>query len=124
MKQNSVRLIGFVGKQPVVSEKENSAKRASIRLATHHVVRGEDKEKKFVTTWHDVIAWGELAELAGQSFMKGSHIMVDGRLVYRTYTDPGGVTRSITEIRADSLVNLSRPSAFLTDPEKEDNRLE
>ena len=61
-----------------------------------------------VTTWHDVVAWEKNAEAAENNFIKGSHILVEGQIVYRTYEDHAGHTRYITEIKAQTLMNLDR----------------
>ena len=108
MKQNSVQLIGYVGKDPAIKVLGSGTKRASIKVATHYPVKDEGPEKKYVTTWHYVIAWGPHAEYAERSFVKGSHILVDGSIVYRSYPDTTGHTRYITEIKADTLINLDR----------------
>ena len=108
MKQNSVQLIGYVGIDPIVSSAVNGTKRACIKVATHHLKKKEGSEKVYDTTWHQVIAWGKIAEYAERSFLKGSHILVDGSVVYRTYPDSSGHTRYVTEIKADTLINLDR----------------
>lgn len=108
MKQNSAQLIGYVGKDPAIKVLESGTKRASISIATHYLIKNEGSEKTYRTTWHRIIAWGPHAEYAERSFVKGSHILVDGSIVYRTYPDTTGHTRYITEIKADTLINLDR----------------
>jgi single-strand DNA-binding protein len=108
MKQNSIQLIGYVGKDPEIKLLASGAKRASMRVATHHLLKKEGSQKQYGTTWHHVIAWDDHAEYAERSFVKGSHILVDGSIVYRTYPDSNGHTRYITEIKAASLINLDR----------------
>jgi single-strand DNA-binding protein len=108
MRQNSIQLIGYVGKDPIVKVWNNGNKRANLRVATHHLIKTPGKEKLFATTWHEVIAWDHAADYAERSFVKGSHILVDGSIVYRTYPDATGHTRYVTEIKADTLINLDR----------------
>ena len=108
MKQNSVQLIGYIASYPEIKVFEKAGKKASLRVATHHFVKKEGDKKIYATTWHDVVAWDERAEYAERSFVKGSHILVDGSIVYRTYPDASGHTRYITEIKASSLINLDR----------------
>jgi single-strand DNA-binding protein len=108
MKQNSVQLIGYVGGCPSIKVLGNGGKRASIRVATHQILKKTNSTQVFETTWHDVIAWDQTAEYAERSFVKGSHILVDGKLMYRTYPDKTGHTRYIAEIKADTLINLDR----------------
>ena len=60
------------------------------------------------TQWHDVIAWGGLAEVAGQYLRKGAEVTLEGRLTYRTYEDGEGQTRYITEVVANELLMLEK----------------
>jgi len=55
-----------------------------------------------------VIAWDRKAEYAERSFVKGSKILVDGCISYRTYLDSTGHTRYVTDIVAYSLINPDR----------------
>ena len=108
MKQNSVQLIGYVGDDLKIKMLKNGKRRAAIRVATHYPLKKDGEKKEFSTTWHSVIAWSELAAFAERSFVKGSHILVNGSIIYRTYPDSTGHTRYVTEIKADALINLDR----------------
>jgi single-strand DNA-binding protein len=108
MKSNRVLLIGYVGKDLATVKMVNGAKRIGIRMATHSQYKNEKGEKINTTVWHDVVAWNREAEYAERSFVKGSKMLVEGAIVYRTYPDATGHTRYITEIKADSLMNLDR----------------
>jgi single-strand DNA-binding protein len=108
MKQNSVQLIGYVGADPVIKVLQSGSKKVNIRVATHYKLKNGQEGKKYGTTWHNVIAWDSGAEYAERSFVKGSRILVNGNLVYRTYPDAHNHIRYITEIRASELMNLDR----------------
>jgi single-strand DNA-binding protein len=108
MKQNSVQLIGYVGTDPVIKVLANGIKRAAIQVATHYKLKKEENGKKYGTTWHHIVAWDKSAEYAERSFVKGSHILINGSINYRTYPDSDNHTRYITEIRANELINLDR----------------
>lgn len=108
MKTNHVQLIGYVGTDLSATTTHKGNKRVAIRMATHHPAKGEKGEKIWLTIWHDVVAWDSTAEFAERSFVKGSKIMVDGSIEYRTYPDKQGHTRYITQIKAQSLMNLDR----------------
>jgi single-strand DNA-binding protein len=60
------------------------------------------------TTWHNVVAWDGQAEFALRNFVKGSKIMVEGRIVYGNFVGRDGQVRSTAHIRAQSLLNLDR----------------
>ncbi|UAY55680.1 single-stranded DNA-binding protein [Arachidicoccus terrestris] len=108
MQHNLVRLIGYVGADLKVKTVSNGSKMAIINVATHDFLRREGDEKIYSTSWHQVIAWGGYAEMAERSFIKGSHILVEGSLRYRKYTDDKGEEHLVTEIKAHSLINLDR----------------
>lgn len=108
MKSNRVTLIGFVGSHLNSKKLENGSKRVSIRMATHFYQKNELGEKKYQTIWHDVVAWDNIADFAERNLVKGSRIMVDGSITYRTYPDKTGHLRYVTLITADSVMNLDR----------------
>ena len=108
MKQNSVQLIGYVGGDPKIIIAKNGSKLARVRVATHYKTKTAGDEKKYITTWHDVVAWEMQADYAERSFVKGSRILVGGCICYRTYCDTKGNIRYVAEIKADTLINLDR----------------
>ena len=108
MRTNSVQLIGYLGNHLVVKTFPNGDKKVNLRVATHHPIKGNDGQTKYVTTWHDVVAWNHTATIAENNFVKGSRLLVDGHIIYRTYSDKLGHARYLTEIKAISLQNLDR----------------
>ena len=108
MKNNQVLLIGYVGKDLTSHKLENGDNKVDIRVATHYSSKSPQGEKIFHTVWHDIVAWNGIAKFAERSFVKGSKIMVEGSITYRTYPDREGHVRYITEIKAHSLMNLDR----------------
>lgn len=105
MKTNRVTLIGYVAQELATFMSQNGSKRTLLRIATHYYSK---REKSYHTVWHDIIAWDATAEYAACNFVKGSKIMVEGSIEYRTFPDHTGHLRYHTQIRADSLMNLDR----------------
>ena len=108
MKNNRVTFISYVGKDMVTQLLPKGNKRIGLRVATHYSTKNDRGEKVFHTVWHDVTAWDGIAEFAEKTFVKGSRIMVDGSIEYRTYPDRTGHIRYFTQIKAHSLMNLDR----------------
>ena len=108
MKNNRVQLIGYVGKDLTSQNLENGDRRTALRVATHYCTKNPEGEKLYHTVWHDVVAWNSTADFAQRNFVKGSRIMVDGSITYRTYPDNAGHIRYLTQITAHNLVNLDR----------------
>ncbi|MCK7461001.1 MAG: single-stranded DNA-binding protein [Sphingobacterium sp.] len=55
-----------------------------------------------------MVAWRRLAELAENYIRKGSQILVEGKLRYRSYDDRDGNKRYIVEVEADMIQLLGR----------------
>lgn len=108
--KNSVQLIGYVGADPSIKNFQNGNKLARMRIATHTPIKKKAEEEKqtYATDWHTVVAWSECAAFVERNFLKGSHILVEGKLIYRSYEDKKGVKREVTEIVAQTLTNLDR----------------
>ena len=104
---NTVQLIGYVAND-LKKFKRHTTDKVVIRMATHDKVKDAAGKEKEITAWHDIAAWGKIGEMAERSFVKGSHILVQGRLVHRIFADRAGHTRYMTEISADHLANLDR----------------
>ena len=63
-------------------------------------------EKKEMTEWVRVSAFGKLAEICSQYLKKGSQVYVEGSLRTRKWTDKDGVEKYTTEIRCDDMKML------------------
>jgi single-strand DNA-binding protein len=101
--KNLVILIGRVGKDPEVRTTA-SGKVASLTLATTEYYKDKATgEKKEQTDWHNIVFWGNVAEIVEKYVKKGSLINVDGKIRTRSYEDKEGVKRYVTEIIGQSL---------------------
>jgi len=107
MSFNKVILIGNVGKDPEIRRFENNIK-ASFSLATSETYTPKGGEKVTQTEWHNIVAWRRLAELSENYIKKGSQILVEGKLRYRSYDDRDGNKRYIVEVEADTIQLLGR----------------
>jgi single-strand DNA-binding protein len=95
---NTVRLIGNLGFDPEVREIAKGRKVARMSVATNESYTNAAGEKVTDTQWHTVVAWGRMAEQVELLLGKGAPVVVEGRLVHRSYTGKEGVKRFITEI--------------------------
>jgi single-strand DNA-binding protein len=109
--RNKVQLIGHLGSAPEVKIFEGGKKLARLNIATNDYYRNSKGDKIVETCWHTVIAWGKAADIAEKYFTKGAEVVVEGKLVNRTFSDKEGVKRSITEIQALELLMLSKKSS-------------
>ena len=95
---NTVRLIGNLGFDPEVREIAKGRKVARFSVATNESYTNSAGERVTDTQWHTVVAWGRIADQVERMLSKGSPVMVEGRLVHRSYTGKEGVKRYVTEI--------------------------
>ena len=109
--KNKVQLIGNLGMNPEVRVFETGNKMARMSIATSETYNNAKGEKVTETYWHNVVAWGKLAEIAEKLLAKGTEVAVDGKLVNRSYTDKQGQKKYITEVVANELLVISKKTA-------------
>jgi single-strand DNA-binding protein len=96
---NSVKLIGNVGNEVNVLTFDNG-KKASFSLATNETYTNKQNEEIKNTTWHNVVAWGRIAEVCADLVSKGKLVSIEGKLNYRNYVNKENKTVYVTEIIA------------------------
>lgn len=104
--RNKVMLIGHTGKDVEVVTFDNGNLKASVTLATNDYYTNAQGEKVEETQWHNLVAFGKIAEIMQKYVSKGKEVAVEGKLTYRTYDGQDGQKRYITEVRVDELVLL------------------
>jgi single-strand DNA-binding protein len=104
--KNKVQLIGNLGNAPEVKNTENGSKLARFSMATNETYTGRTGKKETETTWHNIVAWGKVAEIAEKYLTKGKEVAIEGKLVNRSYTDKEGVKRFITEVQVNEILML------------------
>jgi single-strand DNA-binding protein len=95
---NTVRLIGNLGFDPEVREIAKGRKVARLSVATNESYTNSAGERVTDTQWHTVVAWGRIADQVERMLEKGSPIMLEGRLVHRSYEGKDGLKRYVTEV--------------------------
>jgi single-strand DNA-binding protein len=106
--KNKVQIIGHLGQAPEVKTIGDGKKVANMSVATNENYKNAKGEKVTETQWHNVVAWGKLAEIAEKYLVKGIEVAIEGKLVNRNYTDKQGVKRYVTEIQATELLILTK----------------
>jgi single-strand DNA-binding protein len=100
---NKAILFGNVGKDPEVRNLESGKKVAKFPLATNKSYTNQQGEKITDTSWHNIVLWNKLAELAEKYVKKGSSIIIEGEISYRSYENKEGQTIYTTDIIGDRL---------------------
>ncbi|MBL0356483.1 MAG: single-stranded DNA-binding protein [Chitinophagaceae bacterium] len=102
--RNRVQLIGNLGNPPEVKTLSSGKKMARFSVATNESYRNAKGEKVTETQWHNLVAWGKVAEIAEKYLTKGKEVVVEGKLITRSYNDKEGNKKSITEIEVNDLL--------------------
>lgn len=108
MQSNKVILIGQVGKDLDTRTMPNGDRRVALRVFTRYQTKDDAGKAHWHSQWHDIIAWKEPAMYAERNFVKGSRILIQGSIEYRTYLDKAAHKRYLTRIRAVNFENLDR----------------
>jgi len=77
---------------------------ARFSLATSETYKNAKGEKVKETQWHQIVAWGQVAEIANKFLEKGKEVAIEGKLVNRNYVDKTGAKKYITEVHANELL--------------------
>jgi len=103
---NKVQLIGNLGKDPEVRYTQGGTAVASFSMATSEKWKDKNSgEMRERTEWHNIVAWGRLAEVCGEYLHKGKQVYIEGQLKTEKY-EKDGVTRYATKITAQSMKML------------------
>jgi len=104
--KNKVQLIGNLGNNPEIRTTEGGKKMAKFSVATNENYRTAKGDKVTETQWHNLIAWGKVADIAEQFLSKGSEVAIEGKLINRNYTDKDGNKHYVTEVQVNEILML------------------
>jgi single-strand DNA-binding protein len=102
---NKLILVGNLAADPEVRQTAKGTTVATFPVATNRDFTSNGEKKK-VTDFHRVVAWGKLGEICGKYLEKGKAVYIEGMVINRAY-EKEGERRYVTEIRADEVNMLS-----------------
>lgn len=73
-------------------------------LATNRTWHDQNGEKKSLAEFHNLVAWGALAEFCSKTVKKGKPMYVEGYLKTRSWDGPEGTKIFRTEIVVENIV--------------------
>lgn len=103
---NKVILLGNVTRDPELKATTAGQSVATFGLATNRVWRDQSGEKQSLPEYHNLVAWGGLAEFCAQNVKKGKPLYIEGYLKTRSWDGPEGSKIFRTEIVIENLVLL------------------
>ena len=108
MSVNKVILVGNVGKDPETRYLDEGTAISKFPLATSETYKNRAGERVSTTEWHNVVLWRGLAQVAEKYVKKGTQLYIEGRIKTRSYDDPDGNRKYITEIVGDQMQLLGK----------------
>lgn len=104
MNFNKAFVLGNVTRDPELRTTPSGQSVASFGIATNRIWKGQNGQRQQSAEFHNVVAWGRLAEISHQYLKKGSLVFIEGRLQTRSWQDQGsGQKRFRTEIIAENM---------------------
>jgi len=100
---NKVMLIGRLGRDPEVRTTQKGKTVSSFSLATE-TYRGANAEK--ATEWHQIVAFGKMAEQCNRYLNKGRMVCVEGALQTRAWEKNPGEKKYFTNVVASRVMFL------------------
>ncbi len=100
---NKVMLIGNLTRDPELRFTANGTPVATLGVATNKSWKDANGDMQESAQFHNIVAWGKMAEICQQILAKGMLVYVEGELTTRSWEGDDGVTRYKTEVRMSEM---------------------
>lgn len=100
---NQAIVLGNMTRDPELRSTSSGQSVASFSIATNRRWTNKEGQQQEDTEFHNIVAWGKLAEICAQILYKGRKVLVSGRLQTRSWEGQDGLKRFTTEIVADQV---------------------
>lgn len=110
MGNNEVKLIGNVGAEPKMYQKDGKQAVCTFSVATNERYKKQDGEQVEHTEWHSIVAFGPSAEYCNNLLKKGSHVLLEGALRTDEYVTEQQEKRKRTQIVLKKIYRLNDKS--------------
>jgi len=120
MNLNKALILGRLTRDPEQRSLPSGKEVSNFGIATNRIwTDRESGEKKEQTEFHNVVAFGKLAEICNQYLSKGQLILIEGRIQTHSWEDQNGNKRTRTEIIAENMQMGPRASEASNQTQKE-----
>jgi single-strand DNA-binding protein len=107
---NKAMILGNLTRDPDLRALPSGIKVLSMTLATNRVWKDQAGQKQEASEYHNVVAFGKIAELIAQYSKKGSQLYIEGRLQTRSWDDKtSGEKKYRTEVIIEAFQFGNRP---------------
>jgi single-strand DNA-binding protein len=107
MNLNRAMIIGNLTRDPETRTTPGGATVSKFGVATSSVWKDTSGAKQERVEYHNIVAWGKLAEICQQYLGKGRKVYVEGRLQTSEW-EKDGVKHNRTEIVAENMIMLDK----------------
>ncbi len=121
---NKVFISGRLTRDPELRYTPSGRAVATLRLASNQTYTTQAGERKEDICYVNVSVWGRPAENCSEYLKKGSQIIVDGRLQFRSWETEDGQKRSAMDIVARRVIFLAAPREAPSEEEEEEEEIE
>ena len=104
---NRAMIVGNLTRDPEMRYTPNGQAVTSFSVATNRRWKDKDGNMQEQTEFHNIVAWGKLAEFTNQFLHKGNRVYVEGRLQTRNWEGQDGNKRNRTEIVCENFITLT-----------------
>jgi len=111
MNLNRAMIIGNLTRDPEARSTPSGQNVANFSVATNRVWKDQQGQRQEKTEYHNIVAWGKLADICTQYLGKGRKVYVEGRLQTRDWEGQDGVKKYRTEIVAENMIMLDKAGA-------------
>lgn len=103
MNFNKVILLGNITRDIEQKTLPSGQAVANFGLATNRIYNDQNGAKQQVVEFHNIVAFGKLAEICARYLTKGGLILVEGRIQTRNWLDQSGVKKYKTEVIMENM---------------------
>lgn len=109
---NKATLLGHVTRDPELKATQTGQSVCTFGVATNRYWKDQRGQKQTAAEFHNVVAWGRVAEFCARNVRKGKPLFVEGYLKTHSWDGVKGDKMSRTEVVLDNIVLLNaRPEA-------------
>jgi single-strand DNA-binding protein len=103
MNLNKVFLIGNLTRDPEMRSLPSGQPVVTFGLATNRVWNDKAGQRQTAVEFHNIVAFGRLAEIMKQYLTKGKMIFIEGRLQTRSWDGQDGSKKNRTEVIVEQM---------------------
>jgi single-strand DNA-binding protein len=103
MNFNKAIVLGNLTRDPESRTLPSGQPVTTFGVATNRFYTDKTGNKQTQAEFHNIVAFGKLAEICSQYLKKGSLVLVEGRIQTRSWQDKDGVKRNRTEIIMENM---------------------